>query len=76
MRRTGDGASITIRTLAVAAGTHHSTIGHLLRGVQSAVTEDVAQGIADRIGVDLLVLFTPTGRVTRLPEPDLQEVTA
>lgn len=76
MRRTGDGSSVSIRPLAVAAGTHHSTIGHLLSGVQAAVPEVIAQGIADRIGVDLLVLFTPIGRTTRVPELALRGATA
>lgn len=76
MQRTGDGSSVTIRSLAEAVGVHHSTIGHLLQGVQTAVAAGVAQAIADRIGVDLLVLFTPTGRTIRTPRLVPQEIPA
>ncbi|GAA3727597.1 helix-turn-helix domain-containing protein [Streptomyces tremellae] len=65
MRRTGDGRPVSIRALAEAAQIHHSTIGHLLTGVQDVVREPIAQAIADRIGVDLHVLWERDGRTAR-----------
>ncbi|WP_254407232.1 hypothetical protein [Streptomyces sp. GMY02] len=65
MRRTGDGRSVSIRDLADAADVHHSTIGLLLTGVQESVPGEVAQAVADRIGVDLPVLWECIGRTTR-----------
>ncbi|MFJ2675069.1 helix-turn-helix domain-containing protein [Streptomyces sp. NPDC087525] len=70
MKRTGDGQPITIRGLADAAGIqHHSTIGHLLTGEQEAVPFEIAEAIASRIGVDLLVLWVPVGRAVRSSQP-------
>ncbi|MEV6420611.1 XRE family transcriptional regulator [Streptomyces sp. NPDC051662] len=65
MKRTGDGRPVGIRGLAEAAGVHHSTIGHLLTGVQDTAPESVALAVADRIGVDLPVLWTRDGRTLR-----------
>lgn len=65
MKRTGNGRAVSIRGLAEAAQVHHSTIGHLLTGEQESVPESVAQAIADRVGVDLLVLWERDGRTTR-----------
>lgn len=65
MRRTGDGRPVAIRGLAQAADVHPSTIGHLLTGTQKSVPEHVAQAIADRLGVDLGVLWERDGRTTR-----------
>lgn len=65
MRRTGDGRSVSIRGLAEAANVHHSTIGHLLTGVQISLPASAAQAVADRIGVDLHVLFERNSRTTR-----------
>lgn len=70
MQRTGTGASVTIRDLAVAAGCPHGTIGNLLTGAQECVAADVAHGVADRIGVDLLILFAPTGRAVPVPRSE------
>lgn len=70
MQRTGDGRQVTVRTLADAAGCSHATIGHLLTGRQLSVSRAHAAGIAARIGVDLLVLFTPTGRTVPAPRAD------
>lgn len=66
MRRTGDGRPVSIRGLADAADVHHSTIGDLLTGRQQTVSEPVAQAIADRVGVDLGVLWIRDGRTARI----------
>ncbi|MFF2525932.1 helix-turn-helix domain-containing protein [Streptomyces liangshanensis] len=65
MKRTGNGRPVSIRGLALAAGVHHSTIGHLLTGEQVAVPEAVAEAIANRVGVDLGVLWERDGRTAR-----------
>ncbi|NUH35322.1 helix-turn-helix domain-containing protein [Streptomyces samsunensis] len=62
MQRTGTGAKITIRELAEAVGVPHGTIGNLLTGEQARVPHEVAHAISAKIGVDLLILFAPTGR--------------
>jgi plasmid maintenance system antidote protein VapI len=62
MQHTGDGTRTTVRELANCAGVHHSFIGKLVAGEQETVTEDVAKHVAQRIGVDLLVLWVPTQR--------------
>lgn len=64
MRRTGNGAPVTIRQLARAAGVPHGTIGNLLTGQQETVPEDTAVPVAQRLGVDLLVAFEPVCRST------------
>lgn len=65
MQRTGDGHRISVRSLAAAAGIAHSTVGHLLTGARESVAHEVAQSIAERVGVDLLVLWVPVGRSVR-----------
>ena len=65
MKRTGDGRPVSIRGLADAADVHHSTIGDLLTGKQQGVSETVAQAVADRVGVDLQVLWIRDGRTAR-----------
>ena len=62
MEHTGAGTRVTTRGLATAAGCAHGTIGNLLTGVQDCVPLATASRITQVIGVDLLVLFTPTGR--------------
>lgn len=62
MERTGDGTAVSTRTLAKAVGVHHSFIGHLLTGERATAPAEIANRISQRIGVDLLVLFAPTGR--------------
>ncbi|MCZ4123367.1 helix-turn-helix domain-containing protein [Streptomyces sp. H39-S7] len=64
MERTGDGSEITIRVLAKAAGVHSSRIGELLSGKQHTTSARVAERVAARCGVDLLVLWVPDGRTT------------
>ncbi|MET9465847.1 helix-turn-helix domain-containing protein [Streptomyces sp. NPDC006544] len=65
MKRTGSGASMSVRELATEAGVPRSTIGNLLSGGQESVFYPTACQIAAAIGVDVLILFTPTGRSTR-----------
>lgn len=62
MRRTGTGASVSVRELSALTRIPRSTIGALLTSVQQSVPEAAAHAIADAIGVDTLVLFTPIGR--------------
>nr|BFD90670.1 hypothetical protein KitaXyl93_20300 [Kitasatospora sp. Xyl93] len=64
MQHTGDGTRTTTRELAQVAGVHHSFVGKLLIGAQETATAEVAGAIADRIGVDLLILWAPAERTT------------
>lgn len=64
MERTGDGRKITTRDLADRAGIPLGTIGKLLTGGQSTVRAEAAQGIADAIGVGVLILFAPPRSAT------------
>ncbi|MFE4717300.1 helix-turn-helix domain-containing protein [Streptomyces sp. NPDC056728] len=71
MKRTGDGRDVSVRDLAEAAGCHPSKIGHLRKGLRKTATESEALAIARRLGVDLFVLWEPTGRANPAPfEPD------
>lgn len=67
MERTGTGQSITIRELADQVGCSRSAVGNLLSGSKECVLASTAHGIARVIGVDLLVLFAPTGRSVPVP---------
>lgn len=70
MEHTGDGTRATVRDLAAAAEVHASIIGRLLTGAQTTAPAEAAAGVAARIGVDLLVLWTPAERtVTGAPAP-------
>ncbi len=71
MECTGTGSKVTVRGLAQAAGCSHGKIGNLLDGVSPYVPQAIAEGISDCIGVDLLVLFTPTGRSVPAPAAEL-----
>ncbi|MFC5720347.1 helix-turn-helix domain-containing protein [Streptomyces gamaensis] len=71
MRRTGTGAPITVRGLAEAAGCSRSTVGNLLAEQQSSVPAVTAHAIAQGIGVDVLILFTPVGRASTAARPSL-----
>lgn len=62
MERTGTGASISGRELAASVGVPSSTIDALLNGVTKSQPASVAEKIARVIGVDLLILWAPTGR--------------
>lgn len=61
MDHPGRGTPYSIRDLAETAGlTHHSLIGHLLKGVRKECDMDVAHRIAEAVGVAVLVLFAPS----------------
>lgn len=62
MERTGTGSGISGRELAAAVGVSHGTIDNLLNGNTKTQSETVAKAIAQVIGVDLLILWAPTGR--------------
>lgn len=70
MERTGTGHSITIRELAEQAGCSSTTIGNLVSGRKECVLVSTAHGIARVIGVDVLVLFAPTGRAVPVPRSE------
>ncbi|SFD12716.1 helix-turn-helix domain-containing protein [Streptomyces aidingensis] len=64
MERTATGGPMSVRQLADAAGVQKSTIDGLLHQRQETVSADRAHAIAEAIGVDLLVVWQPVGRVT------------
>jgi transcriptional regulator with XRE-family HTH domain len=64
MQRTGTGSSVTFRELARDAGVHRNTVNNLLSGAQETVPEPAARALAQRLGVDLLVVFEPVCRST------------
>lgn len=74
MQRTGSGHQISIRKLAEAVSLPHGTIGGLLTGEQASVPAEAAHAIASAIGIDVLILFTPTGR--SVEDPDETEAAA
>lgn len=67
MKRTGDGREVSVRDLAQAAGCHHSKIDHLRNSRRRTATQDEAEAIARRLGVDLLCLWRHTGRANPAP---------
>ncbi|MEU6376755.1 helix-turn-helix transcriptional regulator [Streptomyces sp. NPDC046909] len=76
MERTGTGAAISGRELAAAVDVPSSTIDALLNGVTKTQPADVAERIVRVIGVDLLILWAPTGRAVPAPAEDQPMVTA
>lgn len=62
MERTGTGASISGRQLAVKVEVPHGTIDALLSGETKTQPATIAHSISRVIGVDLLILWAPTGR--------------
>lgn len=64
MQHTGDGSRTTVRDLARCAGVHPSYISELLRGEQRTASAEAAAKVAQRIGVDVLVLWAPDERTT------------
>lgn len=62
MQNTGDGTRTTVRELAEHAGCYPSHIGELLTGEQETASYEHAAGVCARIGVDLLILWTPVER--------------
>lgn len=67
MERTGTGAAISGRELATAVDVPSSTIDALLNGVTKTQPAEVAERIVRVIGVDLLILWAPTGRAVPAP---------
>ena len=60
MDHPGRGTPYSIRELADAVGlTHHSLIGHLLKGSRTECDMETAHRIAEAVGVAVLVLFAP-----------------
>lgn len=72
MRRTGTGSPIAVRTLADRVGLAHSSLQDLRTGRRKHVDAETAQAIADTIGVDLLILFAPTGRAVPAPVGEIR----
>ncbi|MFF8290470.1 helix-turn-helix domain-containing protein [Streptomyces sp. NPDC016309] len=70
MERTGAGVEISGRELAARVGVSHGTIQNLLNGTTRTTSERVAQRICQVTGVDLLVLWAPTGRSVPADEPN------
>jgi len=62
MERTGTGSDISGRELAARVGIAHGTMDGLLNGSTKTQPSSVAHAIATVIGVDLLILWAPTGR--------------
>lgn len=69
MEHPGRGTPYSTRTLAEAAGCHHSQVHRLLNGKQDTVDMDLAHALADALGVAVLVLFMPP------PSPDQTDAT-
>lgn len=71
MQRTGTGRAITTRELAAASGLSHGTISNLLTGIRDEIPCDNAHALTEAIGVDVLILFAPTGRcIPTTEQPD------
>lgn len=62
MKNTGDGTRTSARDLATHAGCNYSHIGELMTGEQETASYEHAIGVCRRIGVDLLVLWSPVER--------------
>ncbi|WP_157876981.1 XRE family transcriptional regulator [Streptomyces graminilatus] len=62
MDRTGTGSDVSGRELASKVGIPHGTIDALLSGNTKTQPSSVAHEICRVIGVDLLILWAPTGR--------------
>lgn len=72
MERTGSGSSISGRELASAIGVAHGTVNGLLSGTTSTQPAATAYAICQVIGVDLLILWAPTGRAVPAVEDDIR----
>ncbi|MGX9921748.1 hypothetical protein ACWIG4_18060 [Streptomyces sp. NPDC002248] len=55
----GRGEPYTVRALATAAAVPQGTVGHLLTGRMTTLTERQAHGLANALGVGVRVLFDP-----------------
>lgn len=75
MKRTGTGSGISNRELAAAVGVSHGTIDNLLNGASKTQKEPVASAICQAIGVDLLILWAPTGRAVPAADPATRRLT-
>lgn len=71
MKRTGTGQSVTIRELAKQAECATGTVGNLVNGDQECVSARTAHSLCRAIGVDVLVLFAPTGRSVPVPAAEI-----
>ncbi|MGW2379264.1 helix-turn-helix domain-containing protein [Streptomyces sp. NPDC001658] len=69
MDRTGTGASVSGRQLAAKVGIPHGTVDALLSGDTKTQPSSTAHAIANAIGVDVLILWAPTGRAVPADEP-------
>jgi hypothetical protein len=68
MERTGTGGSLSGRELAAHVGIPHGTVDALLNGQTKTQPATVAHSISRVIGVDLLILWAPTGRAVQAEE--------
>ncbi|TLQ43451.1 helix-turn-helix domain-containing protein [Streptomyces marianii] len=75
MERTGAGSRVSGRELATRVGVSHGLITNLLNGITKTTRAEVAQGICRVIGVDLLILWAPTGRSVPADDIDNQPTT-
>jgi transcriptional regulator with XRE-family HTH domain len=75
MKRTKTGAEISGRELATKAGLATGTISNILTGARSRFTGSTVAAICDVLGVELLILGTPSERLEPASER-LAELTA
>lgn len=73
MQRTGTGKRINTRDLAEASGLSHGTISNLLTGIRTDIPCENAHALANAIGVDVLVLFVPTGRCVPATDEPIED---
>ena len=73
MQRTGTGKRINTRDLAKAVGLSHGTISNLLTGIRTDIPCENAHALANTIGVDVLVLFVPTGRCVPATDEPIED---
>lgn len=76
MKRTGDGSRVSVRELAKVAGVHPSAVGFLRTGEQKSLPEEQAKAMAQRLGVDYLVLWAPICRAVPAPSGDSSDLLA
>jgi hypothetical protein len=76
MEHDGDGTRVTVRDLAAATGRHPSYVGAILTGTLNSVPAEVAAAWARRLGVDLLVLWTPDERTAAAVRGEPEAVSA
>ncbi|MFF3497427.1 hypothetical protein ACFYWS_39550 [Streptomyces sp. NPDC002795] len=76
MGRTWTGADVSGRELAAAIGIPRATLNALLTGTTRSQPETIARAICREIGIELLCLWTPKSRTTRVPEPAPKQLAA